>query len=72
MADRQVLGQHLVRLTLCQIVHTEGTIADARAFLLNMDPTIAPFCPQSIVRAEHLLDLRRKHCLPPVTERTGK
>jgi hypothetical protein len=60
MADCQVLGQHLVWLALYQIVHQEGTIADARAFLLNMDPKIAPFCPQSIVRADHLLDLRRK------------
>ena len=60
MADRQILGQHLVRLALYRIVHPEGTIAEARAFLLNMDPTIAPFTPSSIVRAEHLLDLRRK------------
>jgi hypothetical protein len=60
MAERQVLGQHLVRLALFRIVHPEGTIAEARAFLLNMDPTIAPFNPSNIVRAEHLLDLRRK------------
>jgi hypothetical protein len=34
MADRQVLGQHLLRLALYRIVHPEGTIAEARAFLL--------------------------------------
>jgi hypothetical protein len=60
MADCQVLGQHLVWLALYQIVHPEGTIAEAQAFLSNMDPAIAPFCPQSIVKAEYLLDLRRK------------
>ncbi len=41
-------------------MHPEGTIAEARAFLLNMDPTIAPFPLSEIVRAEHILDLRRK------------
>ena len=29
----EVLGLHLVRLALYQIVHPEGTIAEARAFL---------------------------------------
>jgi hypothetical protein len=47
-------------LALFRIVHPEGTIVEARAFLLNIYPTIAPFSPQNIVRAEHLLDLRRK------------
>ena len=40
MADRQVLGQHLVWLALYQIVHPEGTIAEACVFLLNMDPQL--------------------------------
>jgi hypothetical protein len=60
MAERQVLGQHLVWLALYRLVHPEGTIAEARAFLSNMDPTIAPFPPSNIVRAEHILDLWRK------------
>ena len=60
MSERHVLGQHLVWLALFQIVHPEGTIAEAWAFLSNMDPTIAPFSPFSIVEAEHLLDLQRK------------
>ena len=60
MAERQVLRQHLVRLALYRVVHPEGTIAEARAFLTNMDPTIAPFSPQEICRAEHLLGLRKK------------
>ncbi len=41
-------------------MHPEGTIAEAHAFLLNVDLTIAPSPPFSIVEAEHLLDLRRK------------
>ncbi len=60
MAERQVLGQHLVWLALYRIVHPEGTIAEACAFLSNMDPTIASFSPSEIVRAQHILDLRRK------------
>ena len=60
MAECQVLGQHLVRLALYCVVHPEGTIAEARAFLTNMDPTIAPSSPQEICRAEHLLGLRKK------------
>ncbi len=60
MAERQVLGQHLVWLALYRIVHPEGTVAEAHAFLSNMDLTIAPFSTSEIVRAEHILDLRRK------------
>jgi hypothetical protein len=43
----------------CIVVHPEATIAEARAFLSSMDPTVAPFCPSEIVRAEHILGLRR-------------
>jgi hypothetical protein len=59
MAEHQMLGQHLVWLALYRIVHPEGTIAEACAFLANMDLTIAPFPPSDIVRAEHILDLWR-------------
>ena len=55
MADRQVLGQQLVRLALYRIVHPEGTIAEAHTFLLNMDLTIAPFS-QAVVSA-HRVDI---------------
>jgi hypothetical protein len=67
MAERQVLGQHLVRLALFRIVHLEGTIVEARTFLLNMDPTIVPRSPQNIV-----LICGGRHRLTPVRERTGK
>ncbi len=60
MAEHQVLGQHLVWLVLYRLVHPEGTIAEACAFLSNIDPKIAPFPPSNIVRAEHILDLWRK------------
>jgi hypothetical protein len=39
---------------------SRGTIAEACAFLLNIDLTVSPFPPSKIGRAEHLLDLRRK------------
>jgi hypothetical protein len=60
MAEHQVLRQHLVQLALYRIVHPEGTIAEACAFLPNMDPTTAPFPPSKIVRAEHIFDFLRK------------
>ena len=41
-AEREVLGQALVRLPLHRVVHPEASIAHVRAFLFNMDPTVAP------------------------------
>ena len=72
MDDRQVLGQHLVRLALYRIVHPEGTIAEARAFLLNMDPTIAPFAPKALSERSTFLICGGRYRLPPVREHTGK
>ena len=59
-ATREVLGQALVRLALYRVVHPEAPMSHVRAFLFNMNPTMAPFCPAAIVRAEQLLDLRMK------------
>ena len=59
-ATREVLGQALVRLALYRVVHPEAPMSHVRAFLFNMNPTMAPFCPAVIVRAEQLLDLRMK------------
>ncbi len=72
MAECQVLGQHLVRLALYCVVHPEGTIAEARAFLMNTDPTIAPSSPQEICRAEHLLGLRKKAASTTCVRAFGK
>ena len=55
-----MLGDALVRLALYRVVHPEAPIAHARAFLFNMDGAAPPYCPQAIIRAEHLLNLRRK------------
>ena len=59
-AEREVLGQALVRLALYRVVHPEAPISHARAFLFNIDPTVAPFCPSDVVGAEQLLGLRMK------------
>lgn len=59
-AERQVLGQPLVRLALYRLVHPETSVAHVQAFLFNMDPTVPPYTPQAIIRAEKLLDLCRK------------
>jgi hypothetical protein len=56
MAEWQVLGQHLVWLALYRIVHPEGTIAEAHAFLLNMDLIIALFSPFWEYHPRHLYD----------------
>ncbi len=59
-AEREVLGQPLVRLALYRLVHPEAPISHVQAFLFNMDPTAPPYYTASIHRAEKLLDLRRK------------
>ena len=59
-AEREVLGQAIVNLAMYRVVHPEAPISHARAFLFNADPTIAPFCPSAVVRAEQLLGLRMK------------
>jgi len=61
LAERDVLGQPLVRLVLLyRLVHPETSIAHVQAYLFNMDPTIPPYSASAIIRAEKLLDLRRK------------
>lgn len=59
-AEREILGQPLVRLALFRCVHPEGTIDHARAYLYNCDPSVLPYSPSQLCRADHLLDLRRK------------
>jgi len=57
---REIRGQALVRLALFRVAHPEAPISHLRAFLFNMDPTIAPYSPSAVVRAEKLLGLRTK------------
>ena len=59
-AGREVTGQALVRLALYHVIHPEAAIAQVRAFLFNMDPTVAPYSPRAVVRSEQLLGLRTK------------
>jgi hypothetical protein len=59
-AERKVLGEALPRLALYRRLFPEATIDHVRAWLFNMDPTIAPYSTFAIVEAEHLLGLRNK------------
>lgn len=59
-AEREVQGQAIVRLALFRLVHPQATIDHARAFLFIMDPTVLPYSPYAIVKAEQLLNLRLK------------
>ena len=59
-AYRDIRGQALVRLALYRTVHPEAPISHVRAFLFNMDPTVVPYYPSAVVRAELLLGLRMK------------
>ncbi len=59
-AEHEIRGQSLINLALFRCVHPEATIDHTRAFLFNMDPMVTPFTPIAVVRAEKLLDLRKK------------
>jgi hypothetical protein len=59
-AEREVRGEAWPRLALFRMVHPQATIDEVRAFLFNMDPGIAPLSPRAIVKAKHILNLRRK------------
>ena len=59
-AEREVRGQALVNLALYRVVHPESPLSHARAFLFNVNPTVAPFSHSAVLRAEAVLDLRRK------------
>ena len=63
-ADREVLEQALVRLSLYRVVHQEAPISHVRALLFDIDPTVAPFCPSAVVHAEQLLGLRMNTSSP--------
>ena len=49
LAEREVLGQALVRLALYRMVHPETSIAHVQAFLFNMDPTLPPYSAPAII-----------------------
>lgn len=60
VAEREIMGDALVNLALYRLVHPEAPIDHVRAFLFNMDPTVAPYCHSAVVKAEHLLKLTLK------------
>ena len=59
-AEREVLGQPLVRLALYRVIFPAAPMSHVQAFLFNMDPTVAPYFQPQIARAERLLGLRMK------------
>ena len=59
-AEREIQGQALINLALLRCVRQKSTIAEVRAYLFNMDPTVDPYSPSQVYRAETFLDLTRK------------
>jgi hypothetical protein len=59
-ATREIEGEAWPRLALYRRLHPEATIDMVQAFLFNMDPTIAPYCPSAIVKAEFILNVKNK------------
>lgn len=57
---REILGEQLERLALYRACIPKATLAECRAHLYNMDPTIDPFSNSQVYRAEVLLGLKRK------------
>lgn len=55
-AEREILGQALIRFALFRCVHLKAIIDHARAFLL----IVVPYTPSQVVRAKQLLGLRMK------------
>lgn len=51
-AEREVLGQPLVRLALYRLVHPEAPISHVQAFLFNMDPTVPLYYTAAIGSVE--------------------
>ena len=59
-SQREILGGVLEKLALFCCVFQKATIAECRAYLFNLDPTVDPYSHSQLYRAEKLLGLRRK------------
>ena len=59
-ATREVRGEAWPRLALFRMAHPQASIDEVRAFLFNINPAVAPLSPSAIVKAEYILNLRRK------------
>jgi hypothetical protein len=59
-SQREILGDVLEKLALFRSVFQKATIAECRAYLFNLDPTLDPYSHSQLHRAEELLGLTRK------------
>jgi hypothetical protein len=59
-AVREVRGHDLEQLALYRAVYPKATIAECRAYLFNIDPTMEPFSNLQVYHVEYLLGLKRK------------
>lgn len=59
-SEREILGEPLEKLALYRAVYPKATLAECRAYLYNLDPTVDPYSDSQVHRAEELLGLRRK------------
>ena len=59
-AEREIQGEVLEQLALYRCVNPKATLAECRAYLYNIDPTVDPYSNSQVHRAEELLGLKRK------------
>ncbi|KAL7524042.1 hypothetical protein ACHAXR_001378, partial [Thalassiosira sp. AJA248-18] len=59
-SEREILGEVLEKLALYRSAFPKAILAECRAHLYNLNPTIDPYCDSQLHRAEELLGLTRK------------
>ena len=59
-SHREILGPVLEKLALYRVVFPKAALAECRAYLYNLDPTVDPYSNSQLHRAETLLGLSRK------------
>jgi hypothetical protein len=60
IAEREIEGIDLFHLGIYRQVRPKAYIDEVRAFIHNMNPTVDPYSPSQVVRAEQRLGLSRK------------
>ena len=59
-STREILGEVLEKLALYRVVFPKAILAECRAYLFHLDPSVDPYSNSQLHRAEELLGLRRK------------
>ena len=59
-SEREIHGQDLFNLALFRTIRPKATIDEVRAYIHNRNPTVRPYSPSQVYRAEQRLGLSRK------------